>query len=70
MVAVARVVLAGCVVATALGSRPLVNWAETRQDLPEWVADGLRQWDRAMTRAGLADLHPMLRDLVARDVAP
>jgi hypothetical protein len=66
VVAVARVVLVGCLLAAMLGSRPLLTWAEARPDLPVWVDKGLHQWDAAMTRAGLAGLHPMLRGLVER----
>jgi hypothetical protein len=64
--AVARVLLVGCLLAAALGSRPLVAWAEANPDLPEWVDDALTRWDEAMSRMGLAKWHPLVRGVVER----
>jgi hypothetical protein len=64
--AVAGAILWGCVAGALLGSQPLVSWAEANPDLPDWLVEGLRDWDAGLARLGLSELHPLLRITVEK----
>lgn len=64
IVAVARIVAAGCIVGLLLGSGPMVDWVEAKPTLPDWVGHAAREWNAALSMTGLAQLHPWVRQAV------
>lgn len=68
--ATARLMLVGCLVLAVFGARPLREFMERQAETPSWVQAALDGWDAALTRVGLAEPHPAIRDAVTRAKQP